>query len=338
MDWQKIYQRKPDTIEKYVLESFHNLINATSRIHIFPDISSTIYSGAKSTYLKPQLDELLIAIFDETSIMRHAKDGFAFTTKRIYWRNINEEPKAVEYSKLIASAKIGGFLKNKIELGAGNHIEVINNKEKNEAIIQFINRIKTAYVNGIPMEQSSNASTVWYISISGSQFGPYEINAIKGMLASGQIVPSESFAWRQGMTDWQPFLQTPELEALIPTAPPQIKTSPTPPPKATAEPQSFMSLDDALDAPTIPKTLQNEKDIDLNSATIDELLKLPGINLSGAQKIVEERTKLRGFSTFEEIGHLLNLQPHQVERLKIKALLKTYKGSSTSAGKRVIDF
>ncbi len=338
MNWQKIYQRKLDALEKYALELFHSLIVASDRIHIFPDISSTVLSGAKSTYLKQQLDELLIAIFDETVIMRHAKDGFAFTTKRIYWKNTGEEPQSVEYSKLITTPRAGGLLNNKIELGAGTHIKVNINKEKNEAIIQFINKMKIVYLNGVPVEQSSVAQAVWYFSISGSQFGPYEENSIKSMLASGKIVPSESFVWKQGMTDWQPFLQVPELAALIQTAAPQVNTSPPPQPKSTAEPQAFMSLEDALDTNMPPKTIHSEKGIDLNSAATEELLTLPGINLSGAQKLVEERTKLKGFDTFEEIGQLLNLQPHQVERLKNAAILRPHKGSTTSAGKRVIDF
>lgn len=55
---------------------------------------------------------------------------------------------------------------------------------------------------------------IYYLAINGSQYGPCDVNALSQMLASGQI-NGDTLAWQQGMANWQPMKQIPELNSLL---------------------------------------------------------------------------------------------------------------------------
>ncbi len=86
-----------------------------------------------------------------------------------------------------------------------------------------------------------------------------------------------------------------------------------------------------------PPTTQVPTLLDLNHAPAEDLLALPAMSLSNSQKLIEERERRDGFDTVEEAGHLLGLQPHQVERLKQRVTLEPYT-SVRPGGGRVVDF
>jgi hypothetical protein len=52
----------------------------------------------------------------------------------------------------------------------------------------------------------------WYYTQNGQQAGPLDEAQLKGLMASGQISPSD-MVWRDGMTAWQPATAVPELSA-----------------------------------------------------------------------------------------------------------------------------
>ena len=52
---------------------------------------------------------------------------------------------------------------------------------------------------------------------------------------------------------------------------------------------------------TSKKVLPQEKSININSANIDELTKLPGIGTKTAEKIIEHRTNMGGFKQLEDL-------------------------------------
>lgn len=55
----------------------------------------------------------------------------------------------------------------------------------------------------------------YYISNNGGKVGPFEVN---DLLANG--LNRNSLVWCQGMTDWQPAMQVPEVAALLENVPP----------------------------------------------------------------------------------------------------------------------
>jgi competence protein ComEA len=56
--------------------------------------------------------------------------------------------------------------------------------------------------------------------------------------------------------------------------------------------------------------------LDLNSATLDELIDLPGIGPVLAQRIIEYREKHGGFKTVEELLEIRGIGPKRFEQLK----------------------
>ena len=55
--------------------------------------------------------------------------------------------------------------------------------------------------------------------------------------------------------------------------------------------------------------------VDVNNAPLSALLKLPGIDDALATRIVEVRAELNGFSSVHDLGGMLDLDGHAVERL-----------------------
>jgi len=56
--------------------------------------------------------------------------------------------------------------------------------------------------------------------------------------------------------------------------------------------------------------------LDLNSATLDELIDLPGIGPVLAQRIIEYRERHGGFKTVEELLEIRGIGPKRFEQLK----------------------
>src|SRR5205814_4262387 len=91
----------PTFDEAKVIEALRNNLRATADFHVWPNIPNEKLAGAKSTYLKLNEDEFLLALCDTTTFAKNAKDGFALTTKRIYWRNLWSDSKELEYAHLV---------------------------------------------------------------------------------------------------------------------------------------------------------------------------------------------------------------------------------------------
>lgn len=56
--------------------------------------------------------------------------------------------------------------------------------------------------------------------------------------------------------------------------------------------------------------------VDVNSASIGSLLKVPGITEEHAEKIIVERKSRGGFKSFDELRLTLELKPHEVAKLE----------------------
>lgn len=67
----------------------------------------------------------------------------------------------------------------------------------------------------------------YYVIINNQQSGPYDAS----LLSSLHLTPS-SMVWREGMTDWQPASQLPELSYLFSSMPPAYNVAPQTPPQA----------------------------------------------------------------------------------------------------------
>lgn len=58
----------------------------------------------------------------------------------------------------------------------------------------------------------------WYYAKNGTQQGPLPIEDIKGRIAMGEIAPTD-LAWCEGMSDWTPVGEIPQLKIEAPVKP-----------------------------------------------------------------------------------------------------------------------
>ncbi|EWM16702.1 antifreeze protein, type I [Kutzneria sp. 744] len=63
--------------------------------------------------------------------------------------------------------------------------------------------------------------TQWYVGANGQQLGPFDQNGLHQQVASGTLTP-QSLVWHQGMAQWTPAAQVPELGTLFGATPPPL--------------------------------------------------------------------------------------------------------------------
>ena len=82
----------------------------------------------------------------------------------------------------------------------------------------------------------------WYYAKHGKQEGPVDLATLQGLLQSGQVSPTD-LVWEEGMAEWTPAQNVPEVSAgSAPAASPAAGSLVTPqagagPPMASAMPQ-----------------------------------------------------------------------------------------------------
>ncbi len=74
-----------------------------------------------------------------------------------------------------------------------------------------------------PMPQA----VTFFAVVNGAQAGPFDINVLKQMAGMGTLT-KETLIWKQGMANWMPAGQVPEMVQVFGAAPPPLP--PTPPP------------------------------------------------------------------------------------------------------------
>ena len=64
----------------------------------------------------------------------------------------------------------------------------------------------------------------FHIAVNGQQTGPFEINALQGQVASGQL-KRDSLVWKVGMAQWSKAGEVAELAELFANLPPPLPPS-----------------------------------------------------------------------------------------------------------------
>jgi len=75
-----------------------------------------------------------------------------------------------------------------------------------------------------PPPGAASAAPRWSVAVDGKTYGPYTDDALKAMVASGQVAPT-TLAWQPGAAGWAPLSSYPGFEGAAAPAPP-----PPPPP------------------------------------------------------------------------------------------------------------
>ncbi len=66
----------------------------------------------------------------------------------------------------------------------------------------------------------------YYVAKGGQQMGPFTYEQLQQLVSAGQLTP-QTYVWKQGLANWLPASQVPELSQLFSATPP-----PPPPPPA----------------------------------------------------------------------------------------------------------
>jgi hypothetical protein len=293
-----------------------------------------------------------------------AKGGF---TKIKPWAN--QETIAAEYKK----PTICGWIE--LTLDPDGQTTRISAEAAVESLYALFNKpeqIIEAFSEGglqpLLAETQSTLPHRWMVGSAGQQLGPLDAEGIRALIAQGKIDPKTVLVWREGLGDWLPMRAIAELggagvrfgsgpagppnelpgpPAEQPRPPAQAEPSlwdePSPPP--VGPPKTFTPIVVDTGPPAAESARQRptpaaDGRVDLNNASLEELLTLPGFNLALASRLVQQRGQRRGFQTLEELGEFLALPPHKVAHLVDLVLLAPPAGSGvvTSARKRVIDF
>jgi competence ComEA-like helix-hairpin-helix protein len=100
------------------------------------------------------------------------------------------------------------------------------------------------------------------------------------------------------------------------------------------------SKEETVSKETASKETKTESEdiryVDVNTASYEELVEILGVGAVDAKRIIQEREAIGGFQTAEQIGELLGLKPHQVE--KIRKLARFTPIPKKQNNSRVVDY
>ena len=126
--------------------------------------------------------------------------------------------------------------------------------------------------------------------------------------------------WRAGFPAAADRLERFDRED-VPPATPLIARPPAPPPQpradhgVAAQPPGAPSADPPL-VVRVAKSPPPAAPLDLNSASADELARLPGVGLGLAQRILDERKRRGRFESPEALRHVLGLGPKKLAAIR----------------------
>ncbi|MDO5822433.1 helix-hairpin-helix domain-containing protein, partial [Methanosphaera sp.] len=82
---------------------------------------------------------------------------------------------------------------------------------------------------------------------------------------------------------------------------------------------------------------KNIKKIDINTAGIDDIKKLPGITIISAKKLIQYRENGNYVKSMYDLGEKLNLKDYQLEQLRPYVLISKNKEYTTTNYTRRVD-
>ena len=88
---------------------------------------------------------------------------------------------------------------------------------------------------------------LWHVMVGDKQVGSLDEATISGLIADGRVTGA-SPVWRDGMADWKPLQDTPELAGLLLA---RTASPPPPPPKPAAQGPAALQGFAELDGPKV---------------------------------------------------------------------------------------
>jgi DNA uptake protein ComE-like DNA-binding protein len=399
----------PNETDLKIREAFVASCTPTYIFWTTPEIPTQKIAVAQKHFLFLR-DELLLGLADETT-WGTMKEGFALTTRRIYWKNPRGSAHSLPYTELSAHLCING---SKLALDSSSSLSITKNVGRTQIqLLEFLHKARVIaaqleppydpglpsrltricaqsqddafYVGAfIPSSHVANARQNLHIPSTSHLLALLDTTLIGGA-GRGMAFCNDGLRWSEfnsnGFVPWDVFPQMEvkfhgdsdikigdfspfpgkigmlrttlvrvlqELQEEIRSSGAATQTNATPL-SAPVTGNSYSSppqqarlpiLSDSPKIQTKPKPKKLLPVVDINNATPLELLALPGVDKAGAEKIRQQREFRAGFESAEEIGQLLQLQPHQVQRLKERIEILPIAGAKPvpSTRRRVVEF
>lgn len=112
---------------------------------------------------------------------------------------------------------------------AGGKRDTGMERELDDAFDHMVDRRAGGPGDGAPAGAGPAGKDEWYYGLDGAELGPYSLAQMKEMAAKGQL-DDQHFVWREGMKDWLPVEDVPELFRVV--SPSGRMPPPPPPPRA----------------------------------------------------------------------------------------------------------
>lgn len=310
--------------------------------YVGKEISRRKIKNARKRMLIPYRESILA--FIDTTLFSSGKTGLAITVYGLYWENgkLYEKRRGCLSWREWAEVDIKLIRKSAYGFGADHECLIYSSDaEKVLGLFQYLQRYVADALGIECVEQISPEEQVkqvelstpqrdenkWMIETGGERFGPYDLDTIEELLRNQQIRPELTFVWKKGMRSWVPLLRSPEVSSLV------GKSAVTPSFEMDKTIQTRHSIDQVR-----KETPDNEKQekLDINTASIEEIVEVLGIERSGAERIAAYRQVIEGFQSPEQVGELLGLKPHEVIKLSKQTVYK--KALPYNSSSRVVDY
>ena len=161
-----------------------------------------------------------VAALGDWTVVGNGKLGFVVAESGLYWRCPFEEPQYITWNALAGHKPVFKDAQGNVTLN-GNLIDPGMDVHR-ELFFNVLNELR-----GLARKDRGRGSASprapfgaahpllenaqWRISIKGKVSGPFDTDTIRKIVAGGLIDPHGTYAWREGMRDWLPVAEFPNL-------------------------------------------------------------------------------------------------------------------------------
>lgn len=330
------------------MPSFDEILKICNRYqsiyyYVYPGIPEKKLAKARNSYHIPDAERVAALLIDGWGT---GTDGLAVARNGLYWRLFLRRPDSstpTTYStSSISWEELAEVSIVKKEYSVYSDIFFSDRRAftclspiKNIILLLLTELQKLALLTKLQKlaAEGGAGSDQWMVAVAGQQSGPYNVETLRQMIQSRQIDPEVALVWCEKMDQWAALREVPEFRAAAPAKrPPPLVAPPAGPTSAPPLPSAS-----APGAPPPQSAGPPGALVDLNTASFDQIVSLPGMWVGAAAQVIEIRQQRGGFQSVEEVGHALDWPPHKVQRLAERAEVVELPRTSLGAG-RVVDF
>ena len=306
----------------------------SSNYYVYPGIPEKKLATARNSYHIPDAERVAALL---TDVWNTGTDGLAVARNGLYWHS-QRAASSISWEELaeVSIVKKGWGVTRDIVFSDRKAFNFIsNNPTKNIILLLLTELQKLALLTKLQKlaAKGGAGSDQWMVAVAGQQNGPYNVETLRQMIQSRQIDPEAALVWCEKMDQWAALREVPEFRAAAPAKrPPPLVAPPAGPTSAPPLPSASPPGVPPPQSGGAPGAL-----VDLNTASFDQILTLPGMWVGAAAQVIEIRKQRGGFQSVDEVGHALDWPPHKVQRLAERAEVVELPRASLGAG-RVVDF